>query len=73
MYQPTSWEYIQFLYLANNRGNAFLADEGVNMLEAWLNTGMAAPYVMAQTTWGTPPTGCTAITPTHSGWAPKRT
>jgi len=51
LYQPTSWEYIQFLYLANNGGNAFLADEGVNMLDAWLNTGMASPYIMASTTW----------------------
>ncbi|MGB9620380.1 MAG: hypothetical protein ACPL7K_08205, partial [Armatimonadota bacterium] len=25
------------------------------LLDAWLNTGMAAPYVMASTTWGTPP------------------
>jgi hypothetical protein len=70
MYQPTSWEYIQFLYLANNGtdpaqgGNAFLGEEGVNMLDAWLNTGMAEPYVMASTTWGTPPGGCDATTPT---------
>ena len=55
LYQPTSWEYIQFLYLANNGGNAFLAGEGVSMLDAWLNTGMAAPYVMATATWGTAP------------------
>ena len=55
LYQPTSWEYIQFLYLANNRSNAFLADEGVNMLDAWLNNGMAAPYIMATATWGTAP------------------
>jgi hypothetical protein len=55
-YQPTSWEYIQFLYLANKGQNAFLADEGANLLQAWLNTGMAEPYVMASTTWGTAPT-----------------
>jgi len=55
LYQSTSWEYIQFLYLANNRQNAFLADEGVNLLNAWLNTGMAAPVVMASAMWGTPP------------------
>ncbi|HKZ87290.1 MAG TPA: fibronectin type III domain-containing protein [Anaerolineae bacterium] len=55
LYQPTSWEYVQFLYLANNRQNAFLANEGTNLLQAWLNTGMAAPYVMASATWGTPP------------------
>jgi hypothetical protein len=60
LYQPTSWEYVQFLYLANNRQNAFLADEGVNMLDAWLNAGdaglrMAKPYVMASTVWGEAP------------------
>jgi hypothetical protein len=59
MYQPTSWEYVQFLYLANNGQNAFLKDEGVNLLNTWLATGMAEPYVMAATTWGggTPPPG----------------
>ncbi|MDH7489239.1 MAG: fibronectin type III domain-containing protein [Anaerolineae bacterium] len=46
---------MQFLYLANNRTNAFLANEGVNLLNAWLNTGMAEPFVMASTTWGTAP------------------
>ncbi len=55
LYQPTSWEFIQFLYLANNRQNAFLADTGASILEAWLNTGMAAPYVMASTVWGASP------------------
>jgi hypothetical protein len=57
-YQPTSWEYIQFLHLANqNNPNPFLADEASNLLDAWLNTGMAEPYVMATATWGTP-VGC---------------
>ena len=51
MYQPTSWEYIQFLDHANSGSNAYLADEGANILDAWLNTGMAAPYVMATATW----------------------
>jgi hypothetical protein len=55
LYQPTSWEYIQFLYLANNGQDAFLADEGLNLLNAWLNTGMAEPYVMASASWGSPP------------------
>lgn len=55
LYQPTSWEYVQFLHLANTGQNAFLVNEGAYMLEAWLNTGMAKPYVMASTTWGTPP------------------
>ena len=63
LYQPTSWEYIQFLRLANNGSNAFLADEGENMLEAWLNTGMASPHVMASATWGTPTGGCDATVP----------
>jgi hypothetical protein len=76
MYQPTSWEYIQFLYLANNGndpaqgGNAFLGEEGVNMLDAWLNTGMAEPYVMASTTWGTPPGECNATIPTMLAASP---
>jgi len=58
LYQPTSWEYVQFLYLANTGQVAFLADEGVNLLDAWLNTGMAEPYAMATATWDadlTPP------------------
>ena len=55
LYQSTSWEYIQFLRLANNGQNAFLANEGVNLLNAWLNTGMAQPQVMASAAWGTPP------------------
>jgi hypothetical protein len=55
MYQSTSWEYVQFLYLANNKSNVFLANEGVNLLDAWKGTGMAKPVVMASTTWGTAP------------------
>lgn len=51
LYQPTSWEYIQFLYLANQGTNSFLADEGKNLLDAWLNTGMAEPYTMATAMW----------------------
>jgi hypothetical protein len=51
VYQPTSWEYIQFLYLANTKQNTFLVNEGDYMLEAWLNTGMAPPYTMASATW----------------------
>ncbi len=59
LYQPTSWEYIQFLYLANNGQNAFLANEGINLLDAWLNTGMAEPHVMSTATWGSaPPPPC---------------
>jgi len=54
LYQPTSWEYIQFLYLANKRTNPFLADEGANLLDAWLNTGMAEPQVMTTAAWACP-------------------
>ena len=55
LYQPTSWEYIQFLALANKGGAAaggsdFLGDEGLNLLQAWRDTGMAEPHVMAGTT-----------------------
>jgi len=50
LYQPTSWEYIQFLALANDGQNAHLGEEGQNILEAWLNTGMAAPHPMATAT-----------------------
>ena len=71
LYQGTSWEYIQFLYNANDQSNAFLGQEGVNMLEAWINAEvpvamkvngdrkMVPPVVMESTTWGevTPPTG----------------
>jgi hypothetical protein len=46
-YQQTSWEYIQFLWRGNDRQNAFLADEGVNLLDAWLNTGMSPPLQLA--------------------------
>jgi hypothetical protein len=54
LYQPTSWEYVQFLYLANNGQIEFLAQQGTNLLDAWLNTGMAEPHVMATTTWTNP-------------------
>ncbi|MEK6676877.1 MAG: hypothetical protein AABZ47_14630 [Planctomycetota bacterium] len=51
LYQPTSWEYIQFLNLANIGGEGFLANEGVFLVNAWLNTSMAEPEIMASTTW----------------------
>ncbi len=50
-YQPTSWEYIQFLDLANDGSNAFLGQEGQKIRDAWLATGMAAPHAMTSTTW----------------------
>ena len=64
LYQPTSWEYIQFLTLANNGSIPFLAQEGVNLLDAWLNTGMAEPYVMSETSWHSTTQACMAPTPT---------
>ncbi|MDH3869214.1 MAG: hypothetical protein OET08_07565, partial [Desulfuromonadales bacterium] len=76
LYQPTSWEYIQFLVLANNGtdpaqgGNAFLGMEGEYMLEAWLATNMAAPYVMASTTWGSAPPQCSLTAPTLESATP---
>ncbi|HEY5657900.1 MAG TPA: hypothetical protein VIY27_08930 [Myxococcota bacterium] len=63
LYQPTSWEYIQFLDRANNGSNAFLGNEGTYMLEAWLNTPtlMAEPHVMASTTVEAPEPGALAL------------
>jgi hypothetical protein len=49
-YQQTTWEYIQFLWQENDQQNTFLGQEGVNLLDAWLNTGMAAPVTMATAT-----------------------
>jgi hypothetical protein len=51
LYQSTSWEYIQFLRLANTGSVAFLANEGQNLYDAWRNTGMAEPVVMASASW----------------------
>ena len=52
-YQATSWEYVQFLWKQPTSTPAptstFLANEGVNMLDAWLNTGMAPPFEMTST------------------------
>jgi len=55
MYQPTSWEYVQFLFLANERRNQFLKDVGEDLLDGWLATGMAEPVVMTETMWGSRP------------------
>lgn len=67
LYQPTSWEYIQFLDLANYPDNAFLDSEGSNMLDAWLNATpfkMAEPFVMATATWGAEVPVCDLDPPT---------
>lgn len=52
LYQPISWEYVQFLYLINNGENIFLKDAGNDLLDSWLHTGMAKPFVMTSTIWG---------------------
>jgi len=51
MYQPTSWEYVQFLHLGNEAPTPTLKDVGKDFLDAWYNTGMAEPHVMATTSW----------------------
>ncbi len=58
-YQQTSWEYVQFLWLANDGANTFLANEGANLLDGWLNTGMSPPLEMALAS--------TTLTPVASG------
>jgi hypothetical protein len=49
-YQQTSWEYVQFLWKANDGADPFLGQEGRNLLDAWLNTGESAPFQMALAT-----------------------
>jgi hypothetical protein len=49
-YQQTSWEYVQFLWKANDGLDPFLGQEGRNLLDAWLNVGQAAPFQMEMTT-----------------------
>lgn len=49
-YQQTSWEYVQFLWLHNDGQSAFLGAEGANLLDAWCNTGKAAPVTIASAT-----------------------
>lgn len=64
LYQPTSWEYVQFLYLANPGTSPFLGSVGRDYLEAWLANGMAEPHVMATTIWtagAAPPVNLTPI------------
>ena len=55
LYQSTSWEYVQFLQLANDGANAFLADVGEDLLDAWLATGMAPPVAIATAAWDLAP------------------
>jgi hypothetical protein len=46
-YQQTSWEYVQFLWLANDTLGPMLGQEGIHFLDAWANTEMSPPFEMA--------------------------
>lgn len=51
LYQTASWEYIQFLRLANPGTSPFLATAGQELFDAWRNTGGSAPEVMSTARW----------------------
>jgi hypothetical protein len=51
LYQTSSWEYIQFLALANPGTSAFLATAGQDLLDAYMNSGKSTPEVMARARW----------------------
>jgi hypothetical protein len=76
LYQATSWEYVQFLWLQNDGsddptpplGDSFLGNEGIYFLDAWLHTGMAAPLEM--TTTSASVTGVSFNAPGHASLAP---
>ncbi len=51
LYQTASWEYIQFLRLANPGTSAFLATAGQELFDAYRNTGGSAPEVMTKARW----------------------
>ncbi|MCA8951325.1 MAG: hypothetical protein KDE27_17590 [Planctomycetes bacterium] len=51
LYQTASWEYVQFLRLANPGTNTYLANAGVDVFDAWRNTGQSPPERMALARW----------------------
>lgn len=51
LYQTSSWEYIQFLRLANPGTSPFLATAGQELFDAYRNTGGSAPEVMTTARW----------------------
>ncbi|MDP7062326.1 MAG: hypothetical protein QF489_05260 [Planctomycetota bacterium] len=51
VYQITSWEYLSFLFLANDGSVTHLKDTGKDLIRSWFRTGMARPEVMATATW----------------------
>lgn len=58
LYQTTSWEYVQFLALADPQQSAFLGNPGQDLLDAWLATGMSAPEEIDAITWTATPGDC---------------
>ena len=54
LYQPISWEYVQFLLLANSGNDPFLGGTGQDLYDAWRATDMAEPHVMAEAEWTSP-------------------
>jgi hypothetical protein len=51
LYQAASWEYVQFLRLANTQQIASLATTGIDLFDGWRATGMSPPEVMATNAW----------------------
>lgn len=51
LYQVLSWEYLEFLLLANDGSVSSLASAGLDLARSWYRTGMAKPEVMAQISW----------------------
>lgn len=51
LYQTTSWEYVQFLLLANDGTDPFLGATGQDLFDGWRATGMSSPETMATTAW----------------------
>jgi len=48
LYQPMTWEYIQFLFLTNDwPAGAELERVGTDLLDAWAQTGQASPVEIA--------------------------
>jgi len=57
LYQQTSWEYVHFLWQANDGASPTLGQEGDTLLDAWLNTEMSPPFEMGSVSISITPTG----------------
>ena len=66
LYQTSSWEYIQFLALANPGTSPFLATAGQDLLDAYMNSGKSLPEVMARAA------GATCRAPTRTSCSSRR-